>query len=306
MRSAIRCASSRSRSTALCVLPNLSRPNTATLLAYRFLTKHPPIIPTIHNFVSYHRYRTKRRYRHLAGTATHFVGVSRGVSASLASAIGVPTPSTTTIYNPVVTQGLRIKMAERLNHPWLLDGGPPVVLAAGRLVTQKDYPTLIKAFARLTTQRPCRLIILGEGKRRKELEGLVQRLRLHDRVALPGWVENPFTFMSRASLFVLSSIHEGMSGVLVQALACGCPCVSTDCPAGPAGVLGDGNFGPLVPVRDEVALAKAMERVLAKPPDRRLLQRRAADFSAGKAAAAYEKLISTHVRAASNMGARGR
>ena len=284
-----------------CVLPNLSRPNAATLLACCFLAEHPPIIPTIRNFVQYHRYRTKRRYRHLARDAAHFVGVSQGVSDSLAATIGVPRRSVTTIYNPVVTPRLHVKMAERPDHPWFFDGGAPVILAAGRLATQKDYPTLIKAFARLTAEHPCRLIILGEGKRRKELEGLVKKLRLTERVSFPGWVENPFAFMSRASLFVLSSIHEGLPGVLVQALACGCPCVSTDCPAGPSEILQDGTFGPLVPVGDDAALAEAMERVLAQPPDGHVLQQRAADFSADRAVDAYEKLISTLIQASVDM-----
>lgn len=161
---------------------------------------------------------------------------------------------------------------------------------------QKDYPTLIKAFADLMARRPCRLIILGEGKKRKDLEDLVEGLRLADQVSLPGWVDNPFAFMSHASLFVLSSLHEGLPGVLVQALACGCPCVSTDCPAGPSEILRGGEFGPLVPVGDDVALADAMYRVLAQPPERHMLQQRAADFSSDQAVTAYEKLISAIVR----------
>ena len=275
-----------------CVLPSLSRPNIATLLACRFLTEPPPIIPTIRNFVQYHRYRTKRRYRHLAGDAAHFVGVSQGISDGLTATIGVPRESITTIYNPVVTPHLHVKMAERPDHPWLLDGNAPVILAAGRLAAQKDYPTLIKAFARLNAQRPCRLIILGEGRMRKALERLVKGLDLTDHVSLPGWVENPFAFMSRASLFVLSSRFEGLPGVLVQALACGCPCVSTNCPAGPAEILQDGKFGPLVPVGDEKSLATAMYRVLAQPPERHMLQQRAGYFSLERSVTAYEKLIS--------------
>ena len=166
-----------------------------------------------------------------------------------------------------------------------------MILAAGRLTAQKDYPTLIKAFARLNAQRPSRLIILGEGRMRKALERLVKGLDLTDHVSLPGWVENPFAFMSRASLFVLSSRFEGLPGVLVQALACGCPCVSTNCPAGPAEILQDGKFGPLVPVGDEQALADAMYGTLAQPPERHMLQQRAGYFSLERAVTAYEKLI---------------
>ncbi len=289
-------ASYMDRETPDCILPNLSRPNAATLLACRLLDKHPPVVPVMRNFVHYDRFRTRRRHRHLAREAMHFVGVSQGVSESLAASIGIPRNSVTTIYNPVVTPRLHVEMAEHPKHPWFQDGGAPVILAVGRLTVQKDYPTLIKAFAHLTARRPCRLIILGEGKKRKELEDLVAGLRLADQVSLPGWVDNPFAFMSRASLFVLSSLHEGLPGVLVQALACGCPCVSTDCPAGPSEILRGGELGPLVPVGDDVALADAMYRVLARPPERRLLQQRAADFSADQAVTAYEKLISALVQ----------
>ena len=275
-----------------CVLPNLPRPIAITLLGSRLLKGHPPpIIPTIHNFVESRRPRDQRRSRHLFPYASHFVGVSRGVSDNLSVTMGVSSDRITTIYNPVVTPGLHVKMAEPPSHPWVLDGGEPVVLAAGRLVEQKDYPTLLKAFGRLAARRPCRLIILGEGKRRRELEELIGELDLTDRVSLPGWVENPFVLMSRAALFVLSSIHEGLPTVLVEAMACGCPCVSTDCPAGPAEILEDGRYGPLVPVGDETALAEAMGRVLDQPPEKPVLRQRAADFSVERAVDAYEQLI---------------
>ena len=275
------------------VLPSLARPMAATLLACRLLGEHPPVIPTVHNPVR--RYRHRRRYRLLARDAARFVGVSEGVSANLAATIEGTGAKVTTIYNPAVTPDLHAKMAESPSHPWLLDSGAPVILSAGRLAAQKDFPALIRAFARLARRRPCRLIIVGEGRMRPRLERLVGRLGLQDRVSLPGWVDNPFAFMSRASLFAVSSTYEGLSMVLVEALACGCPCVSTDCRFGPPEILQHGKVGPLVPVGDDRALAEAMERVLDKPPDARLLRERAADFSLDRAVDAYEKLFSTLV-----------
>ena len=284
-------ASYMAREKPDCILPNLPGPKIATLLAHHFVTEPPPTIPIVHNVVRWRR-RRRRRSRYLFANAAHCVAVSQGVSESLADAIGVPLEKITTIYNPVVTPDIAKRAAEQPNHPWFLDHGEPIILAAGRLEKQKDYPTLIRAFARVSVRRPCRLVILGEGSQRTEIEGMIQEFKLTDRVSLPGWVENPFAFMARASLFVLSSRWEGLPTVLVEALACGCPCVSTDCPSGPAEILLNGDLGPLVPVGNDSALAKAMERVLDRPPDRQALQRRATDFSADRAVAAYEKLLS--------------
>lgn len=279
-----------------CVLPSLPRPKVATLLAARLLTAPPLIIPTLRNFLMYRGFRNRRRYRHLFADVEHFVGISRGVSHSLATMTGVPIDRVTTIYNPVVTPLLRSKMTQQPKHLWLMDGGAPVILSAGRLEQQKDYPTLIKAFARLASRRPCRLVIIGEGRLRRQLERLTRRLGVSDLVSLPGWVENPFAFMSRASCFVLSSRHEGLGRVLVEALACGCPCVSTDCPAGPAEILEHGKFGMLVPVGDDAALAEALHQTLARPWDREGLVKRAEHFSATSCVDAYEQLIQTLFR----------
>ena len=140
------------------------------------------------------------------------------------------------------------------------------------------------------------LIIVGEGERRKQLEECVRSLNLEDKVSLPGWVANPFAFMSRSALFVLSSKFEGLGNALIEALACGCPCVSTDCHSGPSEILEGGRIGPLVPVGDHTALANAMKRVLDNPPTKEMLMRRGAFFSAERAVDAYEKLIMETVR----------
>ena len=273
------------------VLPNIVRSIWVTFLGRRMAGEHVPIVPIVHGDVRCLSYRSRLRLQNLFPDAAHFVGVSRGVSDSLATSFGIPRESITTIYNPVVTPDLHAKAAEQPDHLWLRHDGAPVVLAAGSLEEVKDYPTLIRAFARLAARRPCRLVILGEGSKRKEIEGLVEESRLTDRVSLPGWVENPFAFMARASLFALSSRWEGLPTVLVEALACGCPCVSTDCPSGPAEILLNGDLGPLVPVGDDAALAEAMERVLERPPDKRVLRQRAMDFSAERALDDYEQLI---------------
>ena len=164
-----------------------------------------------------------------------------------------------------------------------------MLLGVGRLAPQKDFPVLLEAFRRVAAERPCRLVILGEGPIRGALEDRVRALGLEGQVSLPGWAENPWAFMARAALFVLSSRHEGFGNVLVEALACGCPSVSTDCPAGPAEILEDPAL--LAPVGDPEALARVMLGALARPPDRAALRAKAARFSVERAVAGYEGVV---------------
>jgi glycosyltransferase involved in cell wall biosynthesis len=155
-----------------------------------------------------------------------------------------------------------------------------VVLGVGSLTPRKDFPTLLRAFARLE-RRDARLLLLGEGPERPALAALAGELGISDRLDMPGFVPNPFAYMARAAVFVLSSTLEGLPGALVQALACGCPSVSTDCPSGPREVLEGGALGPLVPVGDDAAMAEAIAAVLASPPPREALKRAAARYDAG-------------------------
>jgi len=163
-------------------------------------------------------------------------------------------------------------------HPWFQTGELPVVLGIGRLARQKDFPTLLRAFAQVRSRRPCRLVILGEGKERSALTALVERLGITPHVEMPGFVANPFAYLRRAALFVLSSAWEGSPNVLIEALALAVPSVATDCPSGPREILCEGRYGPLVPVGDDEALAEAMEAMLAAPPPAALLRRGADRF----------------------------
>jgi glycosyltransferase involved in cell wall biosynthesis len=203
--------------------------------------------------------------------ADYVVGNSQGVAKDLSQTTGLPRERIDMLYNPVVTPDLRGKVGQPLDHPWFNDGQPPVVLAVGRLTKQKDFPTLIRAFAQARRNRPARLLILGEGPDRPALEALVKQLGLDEDVAMPGFVENPYAYMSRASLYVLSSRWEGLPTVLIEALFCGPPIVAADCPSGPREILAGGRHGELVPVGDEAALARAIEAGLAgkiSPPGR--------------------------------------
>lgn len=197
--------------------------------------------------------------------ADTIVAISRGVQDDLEKLLGVPREKVRTIYNPVVTDELTGLASQPSPHPWLSLGNPPVVLGAGRLTEQKDFSSLIRAFALVRRRRNCRLVILGEGEQRGQLESLVRELDLVGDVLLPGFQSNPFAWMSRVNVFVFCSIYEGLGGVLIQAMACGAPVVSTDCPSGPAEILEYGKWGRLVPVGNVGALATAIEATLDEP-----------------------------------------
>jgi len=190
--------------------------------------------------------------------ADAIIAVSQDVAKDLVSRIGLPWEKVKVIYNPVVTPELFISAAKSLDHPWFQPGEPPVILGVGRLTDQKDFQTLIQAFDIVRKRRAVRLMILGEGEKRDALESLVNRLGLDEEVALPGFVENPYSYMQAAALFVLSSQWEGFGNVLAEAMACRTPVVSTDCPSGPAEILENGRWGSLVPVGDVNAMADAI------------------------------------------------
>lgn len=207
------------------------------------------------------------------------IAVSEGVARDLVAAIGLPGDVVETIYNPVVDETLLALSREAVDHPWLQAGEPPVILGVGRLEQQKDFPTLLRAFAALQVRRPSRLVILGEGRERAALEALSTELGIAERIALPGHVDNPFAWMRQADLFVLSSAWEGFGNVLAEALAVGTPVVSTDCPSGPREILASGRYGPLTPVADVAALSEAMAVTLAQPLDEEALRQRGQDYS---------------------------
>jgi glycosyltransferase involved in cell wall biosynthesis len=226
--------------------------------------------------------------------AQAWVAGSRDVADDFARVTGIGRERIATIHNPVVSPAIERRAREPLAHPWFQPGEPPVVLGVGRLVKQKDFPTLVEAFARVRAERPLRLVILGEAQseaRRRRLEGLATRLGVAADVALPGLVENPYAYMARAAVFVLSSAWEGLSGVLVEAMACGCPVVSTDCPGGSAETLGEGRFGPLVPVGDPGSLAAAIRLVLEAPRDPEELKRRASEYDVESSVERYLDLL---------------
>ena len=218
------------------------------------------------------------------------VAVSGGVAEDAAELMKLPRKKIQVIYNPVVNEQLFQRAAEPLIHDWFRPGSPPVVLSVGRLTEQKDYGVLVHAISRVRESMAVRLLILGEGEQRQELQDLVNELGMSEEVLLPGFVPNPYQYMRLAKLFVLSSRWEGLPTVLIEALALGIPIVSTDCPSGPVEILKGGRLGRLVPVGDVEALAAAIGKALSAPeatgedPD---LQR----FTTASALQAYRRLL---------------
>lgn len=226
------------------------------------------------------------------------VSVSRALGDDLATVTGIPRQRITAIYNPVVGPEIEMLAAEPVSHPWFAPGQPPVILGVGRLSEQKDFPTLIHAFAEVRKRRPARLVIFGAAKdpaktelRRGTLQALARELGVGEDVDTPGFTANPFAYMARAGLFVLSSRYEGLPGVLIQAMATGCPVVSTDCPSGPMEILEGGRWGPLVPVGDVAAIAKAIDQVLDHPLPPAALKERAREFSVERAVQRYSEVL---------------
>lgn len=197
-------------------------------------------------------------------SADALIAVSESVAESMARELHLPRDRVRTIYNPVITQALYEKAAAPVDDLWFAEGAPPVVLGVGRLVRQKDFGTLIRAFAKVRAARPARLCILGEGEQREELSALAHTLGVSGDVRLLGYDHNPFRYMQRASVFALSSIYEGLPGALIQAMACGCHVISTDCPGGSREVLQGGQVGPLVPMSDPDALARGILELLER------------------------------------------
>lgn len=219
------------------------------------------------------------------------VTVSQHAADELNEKIGLQHPRILPLHNPVVDERLRNLANEPVDHHWFADTDIPIILSAGRLTEQKDFGTLLSAFALVRAKRPARLVILGEGRLRDDLEHQACTLGIQDAIDFPGFVDNPFKYMSRASVFVLPSLYEGLPGVLIQAMACGCPVVSTDSPGGSADILQQGKHGELVTIGDKEDMARGILAQLDTPTPREQLLSRAEDFSVECAVDNYLALL---------------
>ncbi|MCU7919252.1 MAG: glycosyltransferase [Candidatus Thiodiazotropha sp. (ex Epidulcina cf. delphinae)] len=233
------------------------------------------------------RFLQRNSMRYLYRLADVVLMPSRGAADDFAHAIGLPRERISVVPSPIITPSYRERLHQPMDHPWFRPGEPPVILGVGELCRRKDFTTLIRAFAQLSNSYDCRLLILGEGRARGRLEQEVRRRKLEQRISLPGFMANPYPYMKQAGLFVLSSLWEGMPVVLIEAMAAGTPVVATDCPSGPAELLGALPGRPLAKTGDVSGLAQAMARQLDNPPPSSLLSASVADYTLENSVASY-------------------
>ncbi len=250
--------------------------NLITLLASRLSGSQASVVVNEQNppgaeFALFGGGRVKASFlRRLYPRADRVTAISTGIARELVSTYGVSSDRMQVIPNPVDLVRIKALAAAGLEHPWFpARPDVPVLVAAGRLHPQKGFAHLIRAFSIVRQVLPCKLVILGEGPLRAELETLVASLGLADDIALPGFQENPYNYMAQSTMFVLSSLFEGFGNVLVDALALGVPVVSTRCPVGPEDIITDEVTGVFVPPADEEAQAPAQMRGLQDSEFRR-------------------------------------
>lgn len=244
----------------------LFRANTISALAIRLarvntklILRHPNMLyPEGGKRLSFYSRVSKKLAIWAAKKADVLVLTSKAMKGELLEHSDFDGSKVKIIHNPVPIDEIQLKAKEKSGHEWLDNKNVPVVLAVGRLSYQKNFESLIRAFAGLRERRESRLIILGEGEERAKLENLVEEFKIQEYVSMPGFVSNPYSYMSRCDVFVLPSRWEGFPNVLVEAMACGAKVIATDCPGGAAEILENGKWGSLIPVNEFEALVRSL------------------------------------------------
>lgn len=257
------------------LLSALDHANLVALWAKRIANVNTRVVVSIHNTISIDFLKDRSLRSSLLPLLVKCMypysyavtAVSSGVADDFSKLTGISRSFIKVIYNPVMSPELLLKAQEDVQHIWFDKGQPPVIIGVGRLTKQKDFKTLIKAFYLLRQKRDARLIILGEGEDRIELESLIDSLEIRNDVHLPGFVDNPHAYMAKAKAFVLSSLWEGLGNVLVEAIEMGIPVVSTNCPSGPREIADIyKNFEPIQASNPQL-MADAICAALDKPSE---------------------------------------
>ncbi|MGO1000167.1 glycosyltransferase [Lysobacter sp. CA196] len=256
------------------------------------LTEHAPV-SSMQRLDPSARYRATLRLMPWAyRLADAVVAVSQGVRDDFEPRLAEATRARLEVIpNPVLRRDWNSLAHEPVDDPWFGADAAPLVLSVGRLSPEKNFAGLIRAFVGVRMPMQTRLAIIGEGPERPALQGLIDELGLGQRVRLLGQRANPYAYMRRARVFVLASLFEGFGNVLIEAMACGIPVISSDCPVGPREILGDGRYGDLVAVGDVSAMTSAIESRLQRPGDQAEATRRALEFTVERSVDEYLALF---------------
>ena len=289
------------------LLSNLDHNNIAALLAKQLslsktaliMCQHNPITSDFVTSESWTHRLVPQAYRQLSSLADRAVAVSSGIADELVACAGIPASKVHVIHNPVIGPDFDRRCTEPVSHPWLENRESATFATAGRLVAQKDHDTLLRALALHRRNHNSRLLLLGDGPLREKLESMAVALGIRQSVDFLGFQENPLPYLRDADAFVLSSKAEGFGNVLVEAMGCGTPVISTNCRHGPAEILSGGKYGILVPSQDPLALSRAMDEVRTlrdRFPADALLER-AASFSEDICIERYHQIILSSIQA---------
>lgn len=278
------------------LFPNRTHANLAAIVASRLSDADVYVASTEHSAIDRDGSWESRLARLLAAFGYRYaddvIAVSEGVAENVVENTHIPSTKTTVLNNPIDIEDILAKASAPVDHEWLDNPEIETIVSVGRLKPIKDYGTLLDAFAALNKHRPeTRLILVGKGPEQDRLEAKARELGVEDYVSFPGYTDNPYVYMKHASVFVLSSKEEGLPTALIEALACGCTVVSTDCEYGPREILVDGEYGRLTPVGDASELANAIEASLEAPMPPERSRQRAHFFSMEAGADRYEEYI---------------
>ena len=254
------------------------------------IVEHGVFSQTISHYSKLYQFIAKILYRFLYPLSDKIVAVSKIVAKEISKFSGIPENAIRVIYNPVIPKNFDTLTVVPTKHPWLSICSGPLIVGIGRLSVEKGFNDLIMAFSMVRRHVDARLIILGEGKERIALEALVASLEINDFVDMPGYCSNVYPFLNSADLFVLTSHSESFSNVLVEALACGTPVVSTNS-GGPVEILENGKYGCLVSCKDPSSLAQSILNTLNNPDESNKLTHRGRFFTVERSIDSYEELI---------------
>lgn len=272
-----------------------------SVLSRYFSKSKPRIVIGVRNSIREFEYKNSRRFNFIKvlsvvflKAADQIILISSGLSDELLS-LGISQKKIQVIYNGIDSAFIRKRAQEYVDHPWFKDTKVPIVVSVGRLSRQKNFHLLIESVARINENKFVRCIIVGDGDERTSLEEATRMFGINGSVDFVGVTTNPYPFMKNATVFALTSLYEGFGNVLVEAMACGTPVISTDCRSGPGEIIEDGISGILVPEGDPQVFASELERLIDNKELRARMKlnalSRAEEFSEVKMVNEYSRIL---------------